>query len=79
MTDSLREQSAATAQDTLWSETAEKAEQLRLLYHLDRPTLDPEHLVAWLASGSRSKLRPFVKLARTIRRHRPVERAARRA
>jgi len=27
-------------------------------------------LAAWLAWASRSKLRPFVKLARTIRRHR---------
>jgi len=45
-------------------------EQLRLLYHLDDPALAPEHLAAWLGWASRSKLRPFVKLARTIRRHR---------
>ncbi|MCA1701424.1 MAG: ISL3 family transposase, partial [Actinobacteria bacterium] len=45
-------------------------EQLRLLYHLDDPGSAPEHLAAWLRWASRSKLRPFVKLARTIRRHR---------
>jgi transposase len=42
-------------------------EELRLLYHLDDPRLAPEHLNAWLAWASRSKLKPFVKLARTIR------------
>jgi transposase len=45
-------------------------EQLRLLYHLDDPALAPAHLDAWLAWASRSRLQPFVKLARTIRRHR---------
>ena len=40
-------------------------EELRLLYQLDRPALAPEHLDAWLAWASRSKLEPFVKLART--------------
>ncbi len=45
-------------------------EQLRLIYHLDDPALAPEHLATWLAWASRSKLRPFVKLARTLRRHR---------
>ncbi len=45
-------------------------EQLRLLYHLDDPRQAAELLQAWLAWASRSKLRPFVKLARTIRRHR---------
>ena len=45
-------------------------EELRLLYQLPSPTLAPEHLDAWLAWASRSKLDPFVKLARTIRRHR---------
>ncbi|MGI9094683.1 MAG: ISL3 family transposase, partial [Thermoleophilaceae bacterium] len=45
-------------------------EELRLLYHLDDPRQAPEHLAAWLAWASRSKLKPFVKLARTIRRHR---------
>ncbi|MCA1700965.1 MAG: ISL3 family transposase [Actinobacteria bacterium] len=45
-------------------------EELRLIYHLDDPTLAPDHLKAWLAWASRSKLKPFVKLARTIRRHR---------
>ena len=45
-------------------------EQLRALYHLPDPALAPVHLAAWLAWASRSKLRPFVKLARTIREHR---------
>jgi transposase len=45
-------------------------EQLRLLYHLDDPAGAPEHLAAWLAWASRSRLEPFVRLARTIRRHR---------
>jgi len=45
-------------------------EELRALYHLDDPRTAPEHLGAWLAWASRSKLRPFVKLARTIRRYR---------
>jgi transposase len=44
-------------------------EELRLLYHLDDPALAPAHLDAWLAWASRSRLAPFVKLARTIRRH----------
>ena len=34
------------------------------------PRLAPAHLDAWLAWASRSRLDPFVKLARTIRRHR---------
>jgi transposase len=45
-------------------------EELRLIYSLERPALAPAHLDAWLAWASRSKLEPFVKLARTIRRHR---------
>jgi transposase len=45
-------------------------EELRLLYQLERPALAPTHLDAWLAWASRSKLEPFVKLARTIRLHR---------
>ena len=45
-------------------------EELRLLYHLDDPDLAPAHLDAWLVWASRSRLEPFVKLARTIRRHR---------
>ena len=43
--------------------------ELRLLYQID-PSLAAEHLAAWLAWASRSKLKPFIKLARTIRRHR---------
>jgi transposase len=45
-------------------------EELRLLYQLEDPTLAPAHLDAWLAWASRSRLRPFVRLARTIRNHR---------
>jgi len=45
-------------------------EELRLLYHLDDPTLAKDHLNAWLAWASRSKLRPFVKLARSLRARR---------
>jgi len=45
-------------------------EELRVLYKLEDLSLAPEHLDAWLAWASRSKLEPFVKLARTIRRHR---------
>jgi transposase len=43
---------------------------LPLLYQLENPSLAPTHLNAWLTWASRSKLDPFVKLARTIRRHR---------
>jgi len=45
-------------------------EELRLLYHLPDPALAPEHLDAWLAWATRSRLRPFVRLARTLRKHR---------
>jgi transposase len=45
-------------------------EQLRLLYHLPDPALAPAHLDAWLAWAARSRLRPFVRLARTLRAHR---------
>jgi len=45
-------------------------EELRLLYQLEDPRLAPAHLDAWLAWATRSKLEPFVKLARTIRQHR---------
>ena len=40
--------------------------------HLACPTPEcgPEHITAWLAWAARSKLKPFVKLARTIRRYR---------
>jgi len=34
------------------------------------PALAPAHLDAWLAWASRSRLEPFAKLAKTIRRHR---------
>jgi len=45
-------------------------EELRLLYHLDDSADAPVHLDAWLAWASRSKLKPFVRLARTLREHR---------
>jgi len=45
-------------------------EELRLLYQLEDPALAPAHLDAWLAWASRSRLQPFIRLARTIRRHR---------
>jgi transposase len=45
-------------------------EELRLLYHLYDPRLAPAHLDAWLAWASRSRLAPFVRLARTLRAHR---------
>ncbi len=45
-------------------------EELRLLYQLDNPRPAPAHLDAWPAWATRSRLVPFIKLARTIRRHR---------
>jgi transposase len=45
-------------------------EQLRLLYQLDDSREAPQLLRAWVSWASRSRLRPFVKLARTIREHR---------
>ena len=45
-------------------------EQLRALYQLENPADAPAHLKAWLAWASRSKLKPFIKLARTLRRYR---------
>ena len=45
-------------------------EELRLIYQLERPALAEKHLDAWLDWASRSRLEPFVKLARTIRLHR---------
>jgi transposase len=45
-------------------------EELRVLYQLEDPALSPAHLDAWLTWASRSRLEPFIKLARTIRRHR---------
>lgn len=45
-------------------------EQLRALYHLDDAAQAPAHLAAWIAWAVRSKLKPFVRLARTLRRYR---------
>jgi transposase len=44
--------------------------QLRLLYTLEDPTLAPAHLDAWIRWAARSKLKPFVRAARTLRAHR---------
>jgi len=41
-----------------------------LLYHLPDPRLAPAHLDTWLAWASRSRLAPFIRLARTLRAHR---------
>jgi transposase len=43
--------------------------ELRYIYRLPKEEA-PERLDAWMAWASRSRLRPFVKLARTIREHR---------
>jgi Transposase len=57
---------------------------LRLLYQLDNPPPAPAHVGAWPAWASHSKLDPFIKLDRTIRRHlrrdppRPLQRTPRR-
>jgi transposase len=45
-------------------------EELRLLYHLPDPELAPAHLDAWLAWGGGWRLRPFVRVARSLRAHR---------
>ena len=42
--------------------------ELRYIYKLPKHEA-PERLDAWLAWASRSRLKPFVKLARTIRKH----------
>ena len=42
--------------------------ELRYIYRLPKDEA-PERLDAWLAWASRSRLKPFVKLARTIRKH----------
>lgn len=42
--------------------------ELRYIYKLPKQEA-PERLEAWLAWASRSKLKPFVKLARTLRKH----------
>src|SRR3954468_19217831 len=44
--------------------------QLRQLYALEDPTLAPAHLDAWIGWAAPRRLRPFVKAARTLRRHR---------
>jgi transposase len=42
--------------------------ELRYLYRLPKEEA-PERLDAWLAWASRSRLKPFIKLARTLRQH----------
>jgi transposase len=44
--------------------------ELRYLYRLPKEEAT-ERLDAWLAWASRSRLKPFIKLARTIRQHKP--------
>jgi transposase len=44
--------------------------ELRYIYQLPKHEA-AERLDAWLAWASRSRLKPFVKLARTIRKHKP--------
>ena len=44
--------------------------ELRYIYRLPKHEA-AERLDAWLAWASRSRLKPFVKLARTIRQHKP--------
>jgi transposase len=45
-------------------------EQLRALYHPESRPHAPALLDAWLRAAARSKLKPFIKLARTLREHR---------
>jgi transposase len=45
-------------------------EQLRTLYQLEDRALAPTHLDAWIAWARRSQLRPFLRLAQTLRRYR---------
>ena len=44
--------------------------EVRYIYRLPKDEA-AERLDAWLAWASRSRLKPFVKLARTIRKHKP--------
>src|SRR5439155_8710273 len=44
-------------------------EQLRALYHPESKAHAEKLLDAWLRAAARSKLNPFVKLARTLREH----------
>jgi hypothetical protein len=39
---------------------------------LEDLSLAPAHFYAWLAWASRSKLDPFIKRARRLKRHRPA-------
>lgn len=45
-------------------------EQLRAIYHPAARAHAPRLLEAWLKAAARSKLKPFVKLAQTLREHR---------
>ena len=45
-------------------------EALRYLYHLRNPADAPENLEWWLRWTSRSRIPAFVKLAKTVRKHR---------
>ena len=43
---------------------------LRYIYRLPKHEA-PDRLEQWLAWASRSRLKPFIKLARTLRKHKP--------
>lgn len=45
-------------------------EQLRALYQLHHPEQAAKHLDAWIAWARRSRLKPFTRLAKTLRRYR---------
>jgi transposase len=53
---------------TLWRAWDLK-ERLRDLYHHTAPTAARAHLKAWCTAALRSRLRPFINLARQLRRH----------
>ena len=44
--------------------------ELRYIYKLPKQEA-ADRLDAWLAWASRSRLKPFIKLARTLRKHKP--------
>jgi len=69
---SISSPSSATSSRPTSRSTARSCskEELRVLYQLEDPALAPAHLDAWLTWASRSRLEPFIKLARTIRRYR---------
>ena len=67
---STRQRIRITGADRLVILEAKRASSRALLYALEDPALAPAHLDGWLTWASRSRLATFIKLARTIRRHR---------